>query len=359
MEQWDSEQIFFCSRDFYGCLIREIPLAATSIDVEAYIFELDELGNRLIEELCRAAARGVAVRVLLDGVGCRHTAEKLTARFSGTAVTIRVYHPVRWWSVFAFARNLNRRNHRKIWLFDSRAAYVGSMNIAQNDWTDYGIRVEGKPVALLKQAFVKCWLGHARWKQLARPFVLRRRVPYQKGKWIRLNDTLLKRRRNYRLLLQQSRNATSRIWLASAYFVPRLGLVRALCAAARRGVDVRIMVPKNSDVFFMPWIASTFYLGLLNAGVKIYEYLPHFYHAKAQVIDDWASLGSTNLNYRSLLHDLEADVIVTLPENRRLLEAALVRGFEDSKVVTVESLKDTPWFQAIASKLFLLFKHLM
>ncbi|MBI5636695.1 MAG: phosphatidylserine/phosphatidylglycerophosphate/cardiolipin synthase family protein [Nitrospinae bacterium] len=357
MAHWDSEKIYFSSRDFYADIIREIPLAEKTIDVEAYIFEMDELGNRIAEELRRAAERGVAVRVLLDGVGCLQTAEGLTARFSGTAVGVKVYHPVRWWSVFAFARSLNRRNHRKSWVFDSRTAYVGSMNIAHNDWTDYGIRVEGKWIALLDQAFAKCWLGAARWRQLARPSALRRRMPYQKGKWIRLNDTLLKRRRNYKLLLQQSRNATQRIWLASAYFVPRLGLVRALCDAARRGVDVRIMVPKNSDVFFMPWLASTYFLGLLNAGVKIYEYLPSFYHAKVQVIDDWASLGSTNLNYRSLLHDLEADVVVTHPENRRLLEAELLRGFDSSKAVTVESLKETPWFQAIASKLFLLFRR--
>lgn len=359
MEQWDAERLFFSSRDFYNYLLREIPAAEKTIDVEAYIFELDGLGDRLVEELRRAAARGVAVRVLLDGVGCRETAEELTARFKDTAVTVRVYHPVRWWSVFAFARNLNRRNHRKIWLIDSRAAYVGSMNITQNDWTDYGVRVEGKFTALFDQAFEKCWLGHARWKQLMRPSTLRRRVPYQKGKWIRLNDTLLKRRRNYHLLLQQSRDATRRIWLANAYFVPRLGFVRALCAAARRGVDVRIMVPKNSDVFFMPWIASTFYLGLLNAGVKIYEYLPNFYHAKVQVIDSWASLGSTNLNYRSLLHDLEADVAVTHPANRRLLETELMRGFENSKAVTLESLRDIPWFRAVATKLFLLFRHWM
>lgn len=359
MEQWDAEKLFFSSGDFYTHLLREIPAAEQTIDVEAYIFELDGLGNRIIEELCRAAARGVAVRLLLDGVGCRQTAPALTARFRDTAVNVKIYHPVRWWSVFAFTRNLNRRNHRKTWLIDSRTAYVGSMNITHNDWTDYGLRVEGKFTALLNQAFEKCWLGHARWNQLMRPSALRRRVPYLKGKWIRLNDTLLKRRRNYQLLLQQSRGATRQIWLASAYFVPRLGLVRALCAAARRGVDVRIMVPKNSDVFFMPWIASTFYLGLLNAGVKIYEYLPNVYHAKAQVIDDWASLGSTNLNYRSLLHDLEADAVVTLPENRRSLETELRRGFENSKAVTVESLTDIPWFQSVASKLFLLFRHWM
>ena len=359
MEQWDSEKVFFSSRDFYGHLLREIPLAEKSIDVEAYIFELDELGNRIVEELRRAAARGVAVRVLLDGIGCLHTAEELVARFSGTAVRVRIYHPVFWHSVFAFTRKLNRRNHRKTWLIDSRTAYVGSMNIVQNRWTDHGIRIQGRYTALLNQAFVKCWLGNARWRHLARPSVFRRRVPYQKGKWLRLNDTLLKRRRNYRLLLQQSRNATGRIWLASAYFVPRLGLVRALCKAARRGVDVRIMVPKTSDVFFMPWIASTYYLVLLNAGVKIYEYLPAFFHAKVQVIDDWASIGSTNLNYRSLLHDLEVDVVVTMPENRSLLEAELMRGFDSSKVVTAETIKEIPWFQSVASRLFLLFKRWM
>ena len=192
---------------------------------------------------------------------------------------------------------------------------------------------------------------------LTRPSAFRQRAPYQKGKWIRLNDTLLKRRRNYNLILRQLRGATRRIWLASPYFVPRLSLVRALCGAARRGVDVRIMVPKNADVFFMPWLASTYFLGLLNAGVKIYEYLPRFAHAKVQVIDDWATLGSTNLNHRSLHHDMEVDVIVTLPENRRRLEDELVRAFDQSKIVTPGSLRETPWFQAIASRLFLLFRR--
>lgn len=354
---WDSEKIYFSSRDFYGDIIREIPLAAAAIDVEAYIFELDDLGNRLVEELRRAAERGVAVRILLDGIGSHHTADMLAARFHGTTVALRVYHPVFGLGVFAFARNLNRRNHRKSWVFDSRAAYVGSMNIAHNDWIDYGLRVEGRWVALLNQAFEKCWRAAARWERFARPLRLRRKAPYQKGEWFRLNDTLLKRRRNYKLLLRQIRNATVRIWLASAYFVPRLNLVRALCGAARRGVDVRIMVPKNADVFFMPWLAATFFLGLLNSGVKIYEFLPRFYHAKVQMIDDWATLGSTNLNRRSLHHDLEVDVAVTLPANRRLLEDELARAFGQSKIVTPDSLKDAPRHQAIASKLFLLFRR--
>lgn len=357
MERWDSEEIFFSGGDYYDRLLREIPLAEKAIEVEAYIFELDGLGNRLVEELRRAAERGVAVRILLDGVGCLHTAEKVAARFHGTTACVSVYHPVFWRGIFAFARNLNRRNHRKTWVFDSRTAYVGSMNIAHNDWVDYGLRVEGTFVALLNQAFLKSWPGTARWKQLARLSALRRRVPYQKGRWLRLNDTLLKRRRNYKLLLQQSRWATEKIWLASPYFVPRLSLVRVLCGAARRGVDVRIMVPKNADVFFMPWLASTYFLGLLNAGVKIYEYLPRFHHAKVQVIDDWATVGSTNLNHRSLHHDLEVDAVVTLPENRRLLEAELIRSFGQSNIVTPATLRDTPWFQAIASRLFLLFRR--
>ncbi len=359
MEQWDSERIFFSSREFFDHILHAIPLAQKTIDVETYIFELDGLGVRIVEELRRAAQRGVAVRIMLDGVGSLQTADDVAARFRGTTAAVKIYHPVRWWSFFAFARNLNRRNHRKIWLFDSRTAYAGSMNIAQNDWTDYGIRVEGKWVALLGQAFEKSWLGHARWKKLARPSSLWRRAPYQKGKWIRLNDTLLKRRRNYNLLLRQSNTASHRIWLASPYFVPRLGLVRALCAAARRGVDVRILVPKNADVFFMPWLASTYFLVLLNAGVKIFEYLPGFFHAKVQMIDDWASVGSANLNYRSLLHDLEADVVVIHPANRRLLEAELERSLADSRPVTQESVKETPWFKKIASRLFLIFKRIL
>jgi cardiolipin synthase len=107
------------------------------------------------------------------------------------------------------------------------------------------------------------------------------------------------------------RSAQKRVWITTAYFAPSHGLLRALESAVDNGADVRILVPRNSDIFFMPWVTRAYYSRLLKRGVKIYEYLPRFLHAKSAVIDDWALVGTTNLNRRSFAHDFEIDVVLS------------------------------------------------
>ncbi len=357
MDCWDAEKIFFGGEEYFGQISRDIESAKKTIDVEVYAFELDDLGKSLSYLLIGAAERGVAVRILADGIGSAQSLRDIAAQFKNTKVETRIYHPVFGRGILSVFRDLNRRNHRKTWLFDSHTAYVGSMNIARNQWEDFGLRVEGKHVANLAKAFRRSWEGKARWREFLRNPRNIRSAPDKEGKWIRLNDGLLMRRRNYKLFLKQIRNARQRVWIANAYFAPNLRLVRELCRSAHRGVDVRLLVPSRSDVFFMPWLTSTYYLGLLRAGVKIYEYLPRFFHAKVQVIDDWASLGSSNLNHRSLLHDLEADIHITHPENMKLLEEELVRDFGKSQIVDAKLLLDISWLQSVASRLTLLFKR--
>lgn len=357
MARWDSERIYFDGGPFFRDVMGDIRAAKTSIDVEVYIYEADATGTALAELLTEAARRGARVRLLVDGVGSAHSLDQLALLFNGSGVELRVYHPVFGRGLADLFRTLNRRNHRKTWIFDSRAVYAGSMNVTADRWKDFGLRVEGPPAALFEVAFHKAWTGRGRW---AKPGDLLRGMKTArafKGDWVLLNDTLLKRRRNYRRLLKRIRGARQKVWLANAYFVPRLGLARALCKAARGGADVRLMVPKEADVFFIPWLASTYYLGLLRAGVKIYEYSTGMFHAKSQIIDGAASLGSSNLNHRSLLHDLEADLPVTHPENIVLLEGEFGRDFAQSQPVTLETLDQIPWYRSVAAKLFSLFKY--
>lgn len=357
MEKWDSERIFFNGEAYFRAIKQDIQSAAASIDLEVYIYETDEAGMALAKLLMRAARRGARVRVLVDGIGSAHTAEQLTALFRHSGVQFRVYHPVFGQGLFHFLRTLNRRNHRKTWIFDSRAVYAGSMNVAANNWKDYGVRVEGRGVALFENAFQKAWAGKRKLKNLLKGGGHFKIAFGQKEALARLNDTLLKRRLGHRYLLKSVRDARQRVWLANAYFVPNLSLVRALCKAARAGVDVRLIVPKDADVFFMPWLSSTYYLGLIRAGVKIYEYLPAMFHAKAVIIDAAAALGSSNLNYRSLMHDLEADVRITHAHTLQLLEEELESDFGKSQLVTVETLAKAPWYRAVAAKIFRLLKY--
>jgi cardiolipin synthase len=141
--------------------------------------------------------------------------------------------------------------------------------------------------------------------------------------------------------------------------VPDGSLLRALSAAAVGGIDVRIIVPGFSDVVFMPWIASAFHLGLLRAGVRIFEYRSSILHAKTMVVDSWGLVGSSNLNHRSLLHDLEIDVEVQTQEGRDALEQQFTKDLQDSVEVTLDTWRHRPWIERVVGRMLLAFRYLL
>jgi cardiolipin synthase len=147
--------------------------------------------------------------------------------------------------------------------------------------------------------------------------------------------------------------AERRIWIANAYFVPDGSLVRALRVAAEAGVDVRVVVPAVSDIFFMPWVTSAFHVGLLRAGVKIFEYTGGMMHAKTMLIDDWGLVGSSNLNHRSLLHDLEADVVVDSSGACSSLEGQFKSDCENARQVTLDTWTERPWLERTIGRMLL------
>jgi cardiolipin synthase len=167
------------------------------------------------------------------------------------------------------------------------------------------------------------------------------------------------RRENYLDLLLRISRAQHKIWITNAYFVPDGSLLRALSAAAMGGIDVRIIVPGFSDVVFMPWIASAFHLGLLRAGVRIFEYRRSILHAKTLVVDTWGLVGSSNLNHRSLLHDLEIDVEVVTDEGRAALERHFSEDLESSVEVTLATWHNRPWIERTIGRMLLAFRYLL
>lgn len=337
--------------------------------MESYIFEYDELGRRLIRKLAAAARRGLRVRVLVDALGSSGSTDSLAKAFEKTRVEFRIYHPLFGVGPLRFWRTYNRRNHRKVWLFDGREAWLGSMNVSRNHlaelagasaWRDFGLRIEGPDVSALGEAFEKAWNRRKVRRELPDlGAFLRRRVSENAGGRILLNDSLVRRLGNFRALIRRIRSARKRVWFASAYFVPKLTLVRALSAAAKKGLDVRVLVPRDSDVFFIPWITATYYFVLLRRGVKLYEYLPGMYHGKAQLIDSWAAIGSSNLNHRSILHDLEVDVALRIPASRDRLEKELRRDFARSERLDLKTLEDTPLLKRLVGSFLLLFRFWM
>jgi cardiolipin synthase len=363
---------------FFDQLERAIDGATKSIEIEFYIFAVDQTGVRIFDALARAVARGVVVRLLVDGIGSTAFARQYREKASKVGIILRVFHEApwdRWWpgresvpenrstwrKVF---RRINNRNHRKVVTIDGRTAFVGSFNITKyhlasqvgsSAWRDTGVIVEGSEVRVLLQTFEDIWAG--RLQRLKRKF--RRNRGVFSSPLVRLNITGKQRRESYLDLLMRLVAARKRVWITNAYFVPDGSLLRVLSVVAREGVDVRILVPGFSDVVFIPWVASAFHFGLLSAGVKIFEYRGSILHAKTMLIDDWGLIGSSNLNHRSLLHDLEADIVVTDESSVNSIQNQYGHDLGRSVEVTLENWHQRPLLERLLGRVLLWFRYVM
>ncbi|MGZ3742518.1 MAG: phospholipase D-like domain-containing protein, partial [Pseudobdellovibrionaceae bacterium] len=338
---WDQVQLFHNGDEFFTELISSIRRAQKSITLEFYIFEIDPITEILFSELQMAVLRGCEVSLLVDGVGSFFWLDAISKRCQSEGIRFRIYHPLpgifQWMAhlleaLFAKTpsvfRRVNRRNHRKTVLIDRQVAFVGSFNMtkvhystlvgANKAWRDSGMKIKGEALESLIAAFDLAWT-FARKKALfpTHDKFVREKIQLIL-KWqnlLRLNANDKIRRHLYKDLCRRILHAESRVYIATAYFLPKRAVARALTKAAQRGIDVRVLIPGPSDIPFVKWAAHQIPYKLYQAGVKIFEYQPRVFHAKYMIIDDWCSLGSFNLNHRSLLHDLEVEAVLTDEES--------------------------------------------
>ncbi len=376
--RWRSE---FVTADFdlyLDRLLEDIARARRLVMLEVYIFGDDPIGHRVEDALAAAASRGVKVLLLVDGVGSGTWIERSAGTLSRRGVQVRVYHPPPW-QVASFSiptrqrmavagqwiRYLNRRNHRKVCLVDGALAWVGSMNLVRDHscslqkefaWRDVGARVAGDGVRIMVRAFIAAW--RRAWRvqgtRLYPSFSLRsRHLPVPLDGLARLNHGIRMRRRYYRDLIARIRNARQRVWIANAYFVPQGSLIEALSEAAANGADVRVVVPAHSDIWFMSFVAATFADKLTHIGVRLLQYQPCMLHSKTMIIDDWVLVGSTNLNNRSLRHDLEADVVLRAPESLATMEDIFNADITRSIEITGTAHRPPWWVRLIGNTVLL------
>lgn len=371
------EHVFGNGSDYFDALIKDIHQAQHSIDLETYIFNRDTIGKRIAEALCQAAKRGVAVRVLVDGAGSPFWSTTLARTLEKSGVKTKVFHPFPWqlwnWSrgitikpalfkgIYLFFK-ANSRNHRKTCLIDNKIGYVGSVNITQchltkeeggKNWRDTAVRLSNVNLSELSKAFEIAWSHRSIKERLRDAFEHIRKEPR-----MRLNYTRHRRRILYKNLLRRIRLCQCRIWITNAYFVPDNFLLKRLKEAADNGVDVRILLPQKSNVTIVQWASSTFYSNLLKAGIKIYEYTPGMLHAKSLILDDWMLIGSSNLNHRSLLHDLEADITIFTANAKKTLEQLFIKDLTHAKQLQFEHWKAVqPLHQRILGRLALYLKY--
>lgn len=343
------ETIYQHSEHYFSAILQAIETASFDIAMEAYIFDTGPIARELSSALIRAAQRGVNVRLMVDGVGIDSNFVSLAQDMKAQGVQVRIFNPLPWhvkdWQfariqvkgfgrIWHFIRSINRRNHRKLLIIDNRRIWLGSINISQKHalaihhgeaWRDTAICVEQVNLGAAKQAFDIIWHNANRQQQ--------RRVAKQLlSSAFRFNFTHRLRRTQRQQWLRKLQGAQHRVWLSNAYFVPDNRLLRGLISAAKNGLDVRLLLSAKSDVFFMPWVAAYFYQALLKAGVRIYEYQPTILHAKTVLIDDWATIGSSNLNHRSMVQDLEIDYHLQCQASITQLE----RGFTQDLAASIE-----------------------
>ena len=358
--------------EYFDQLIDDILHAKSSIDVETYIFDPDVIGKRVVDALCHVSQRGVQCRVLIDGFGSHPWLGSQIRRLESAGVSVRIFHPMPWrfWQwrrattkrywfdrFLFFVGMLNRRNHRKMCIIDDKLVWIGSFNISVShlpsdsggkDWRDTAVRVETNDVEDINLAFQKNWGA-----ELV--------IPIQRFKTkkivYRLNNSLKRRRFLNKDLLRHIALSQQRIWITNPYFIPAPKLLRRLKRAASRRIHVRLMVPGTSDIFFMPWATSMFYPSLLNNGVKIFEYNDGILHAKTLIIDDWMTVGSSNLNSRSLLHDLEVDYVLQTQEAMKALENDYIMDMELSTSITREDIPHKFWLAKVMGKLVLMLRY--
>ncbi|MFH0920219.1 MAG: phospholipase D-like domain-containing protein [Fibrobacterota bacterium] len=383
LDTWITERIFHCAREFYAAVLEDVGRARQSIDLEVYIFDDDALGRRVADALKTAAQRKVAVRVMADGFGAREWATRFIPGLLEAGVDARVFRPMPWALLNLATRriprlrpmihlltSINRRNHRKVWIIDGQIAYVGSINITAHnlseagegvEWRDTAVRVEGEQVAALAWGFGREWTRSWRFRLLRKRYAASLSLPKPvppKG-LVRLNERGKSRHWLFNDLLHRISSSERRVWITNPYFIPARRLVRDLCMAAERGVDVRLLVPRNPDVAFVRWASAAFFKPLLHSGARIFEYLPHVLHAKLLQIDDWATIGTSNLNHRSLIHDLEVDLVITHEESKASLERQFLLDLRQSVEITSQALKERSWLGTLAGQILRLFHYWM
>jgi len=353
----------------YESMFEAIRQAKDSINMETFIMEDDEIGQRFAAVLIEKQHSGVQVNLLYDSVGSINTPKAFFQPMIDSGINVLEFNPInplnarKGW-------NVNNRDHRKLLVIDGKIAYVGGINISSvysagsfgsstgsngagkkpkhkaTDgiaWRDTHLRMEGPVVAEFQKLFMETWE-----KQQGQPLAARdyypqaissgRDVVRAIGSSPDDEYSLM-----YMTLISAINSAETQVYITNAYFVPDPQLLTALKEAVERGVDVRLLLPSKTDSNLVFYASRSYYDELLRAGVKIYERQDAILHAKTALIDGvWSTVGSTNLDWRSFLHNQEINAVMLGQDFGAQMQAMFAKDLESSKAITLDDWKKRP-----------------
>ena len=334
----------------YPAMLNAIRAAKRTVHIEVYIFDDGNMGEAFAQALISRAREGVKVRVVYDAVGSAKTSPEFFKPLRDAGVEVHAFRPVDPAGLLKKGAGINQRNHRKLLIVDSRVAFLGGLNISEvysgdsssrnvpfdkRAWRDTQLQVEGPVVNDLQKSFVELWERETKQK-IADATLL----PTQASAGSLAMRALAGSNTEglnplYVTFLSAIASAESEIHITMAYFVPDPQLLDELKAAAKRGVDVKLVLPSRTDGWLVFHAGRSFYSELLEAGVKIYERKNRLLHSKyAQVDGVWSTIGSSNLDWRSLLHNLELNVVVLGPEFGKRIEDLFQKDLSLSEQIT-------------------------
>ncbi|MFZ6674754.1 cardiolipin synthase [Undibacterium sp. Xuan67W] len=335
-----------------------IKAAKDHINLETYIFDQDELGIRFADLLIAKQNAGVQVNIIYDSVGTIGTPQAFFDRMQSSGIRLLAFNPVNPIKLIG-PWEPNNRDHRKILIVDGTVAFTGGVNISaayansslfrsktrrdtKVGWRDTHIKIEGPAVASLQWIFINNWISQKAPELSDSDFF----PPLKEigDKLVRVlasePDSEHEIYKAYILAIQEAKQS---IHITSAYFVPDAQMLRALSEARQRGVDVKIILPGVTDSGLVFHAAQSFYSEMLTNGIKIYQLQIAVLHAKTAVIDQvWATVGSTNIDTRSFLHNNEINVVVFGEDFGKAMEASFIEDLRYSIEITPQEWEKRP-----------------
>lgn len=365
----------------FPAMVAAMDRARQLIHLETYIFEFANGALQVAEALERAARRGVAVRLVVDGIGTPSMPAEWVRRFRQAGVQWRTYAPL--WGLGLLIPSRWRRLHRKLCVVDGVVGFCGGINVIddlddvalgrlERPRLDFSLQVSGPLVADMLETMEQLWWRlqalraarqrefRAAWEALRE--ALPRLEPWDETHWptgaaanaaLLLRDNVRHRHDIEKAYLKAIGSAREEVVIANAYFIPGRKLRRALVHAVRRGVRVRLLIQGKYERFLQYHAPRPVHHRLLAAGVEIHEYAPSALHAKVAVVDGrWATVGSTNLDPLSLLLAREANVVTTDPRFARHLRDRLDELMRtQGQPLALAALRARPWHERVRDRL--------
>lgn len=335
----------------YDAMLAAISAARDHVNMETFIMEDDETGRRFAALLAGMQLRGVQVNLVYDSVGSRNTPRAFFTALAASGVNVLEFNPMNP-LLARKAWELVRRDHRKLLIVDGKVAFVGGINISSvyssgssgkskattGEWTwrDTHMRVEGPVVAEFQKLFMATWT-----EQQGVPLTTGDYFPALQNQGqdvVRAIGSSPEEAFSqiFATLLSAINSAETQIFLTNAYFVPDPQLLSALERAVSRGVDVSLLLPHRTDSALVFYASRSFYTELLKAGVKIYERQDAVLHAKTALVDGiWSTIGSTNLDWRSFVHNQEINAVMLGQEFGAQMQMMFDNDLKSSRRITL------------------------